>query len=77
MAHTYTQQDGTRQSFEHLGDFLGEVVRRCTRQDVRLPVIIDATVDGLHIAELVPVLPEEILPPMPVGIGGGLRLIGG
>lgn len=55
---------------------MGEVVRRCTREDVRLPVIIDADLNGLHITELVCIDAESIPPAMPLGIAGGLTFGG-
>ena len=73
MAHTYTQQDGHRQTFANIGDFLGELVRRSTRDDVRLPVIIDADIDGLHVTELVCI---DMPPAMPVGIAGAIAFGG-
>jgi hypothetical protein len=78
MAHTYTQQDGHRQSFEHLGDFLGEVVRRCSRDDMRLPVIIMADLRGLHITEMVCIQPNELdHEAAPLGAALGLHLVRG
>ncbi len=70
MAHSYTQNDGKRREYEHLGDFLGAVVHRCACEDVRLPVIITADINGLHIEELKCIDLEP--PALPVGIAGGL-----
>lgn len=69
MAHTLTTQDGQRRDFEHLGDFLGALIRRT--QDVRVPVIIEADPDGMHVTELVTV---EMQPAAPLGAAGAVLL---